>query len=341
MKKFIIRLLSFLGILLIGLVLLNTILPVYWGNLEFAIKAGQVASTSKKSEILFVGSSRTYRQVIPSIISDSLQVNSYNLGSYATYGAECIALTRSYIFKELQPKFLVLELQNIQEISDGNLNTARSNYYIDYTTYKFVCDYYNSLDDWSTDRKEKAIDNYKTSFLKRTFFYGTLKDAIYYIKGPKVDERMVKLSDNGFYSLETQLAAKKAAQSLKNRRAKFLVDPSQLLNRRNSIDSIYNHQNGSKANKVFLTQLTQLIELGKKCDIKVVYVLYPKMNPDDYTRLLPIANAIPEDNLIDLANPVLYPDLYEIENSFDLGHLNDKGAYLLSHQLAKKLKTLQ
>jgi hypothetical protein len=339
MKVFLTRIVLFIGVLVLGLVLLNSILPVYWGNLEFATKASVLRNSTVKYNTFFVGSSRTYRQVIPTVIDDTLSTLSYNLGSYATYGAECFKLSKDYILKELKPSLLVIELQDIQEIADLNLNTSRSNYYIDYNTYILAKEYFRNVTSLSINEQNENIEKYKQSFLKSSFYYGTLMEVFRYVISPKLESRIINNSIEGFYSLDKQILTENNANNIVKRRKEFLEDTTSMLIRKRMIDSVYS-VNENEGNAVYVRLVEKLIKVAQKQNTKLVFVLYPKMNPKDYVRLLPIARNIPKPNFIDLANPKVYPELYETENSFDEGHLNEKGAEVLTKLLAHKLKNL-
>ncbi|MDC1161878.1 hypothetical protein OAT18_00395 [Tenacibaculum sp.] len=55
-------------------------------------------------------------------------------------------------------------------------------------------------------------------------------------------------------------------------------------------------------------------------------------------KALNLSLQIPEENFIDMSNPLNYDLLYSYENSFDIGHLNSKGAMLYSKMLGIEFK---
>jgi hypothetical protein len=65
------------------------------------------------------------------------------------------------------------------------------------------------------------------------------------------------------------------------------------------------------------------------------------MSPKSYKKLLPILSLISKNHVIDLANPDKFPEFYEEENSFDVGHLNGMGAELMTQALVSQIKARQ
>ena len=57
-------------------------------------------------------------------------------------------------------------------------------------------------------------------------------------------------------------------------------------------------------------------------------------------KILRLYNTIGYSSKFDMGDPKIYPEYYSIENSYDIGHMNVKGAELYSIELAKKLGEL-
>jgi hypothetical protein len=92
--------------------------------------------------------------------------------------------------------------------------------------------------------------------------------------------------------------------------------------------------------KSMLARYNKLIKTCEKKGIKLI-ILMPPRGREPYTHLIPTYNQLPEDNKINLANPLEYPEFYEPENNYNYHHLNLKGASIYSDVLAKKFLELE
>ena len=86
MKSFLFRCAGFGVLLFVALQLVELAVPFYWGNSGFATKMGYLKESGLRYDTLFVGSSRVFRQVDPSIFDGATDglTKSFNLGVSAT-----------------------------------------------------------------------------------------------------------------------------------------------------------------------------------------------------------------------------------------------------------------
>ena len=73
-------------------------------------------------------------------------------------------------------------------------------------------------------------------------------------------------------------------------------------------------------------------------NINLVFVLPPRKTSHYISNLYA---SIPEKNKIQLADALEFPQLYIVNHSFDVGHLNTKGSEIYSKLLAIKLLELE
>ncbi len=83
-------------------------------------------------------------------------------------------------------------------------------------------------------------------------------------------------------------------------------------------------------------RIIKLNEDLKKEGIELIIFL-PPINRGDLDLSFLEKNNIP---ILDFYDPHLYPEFYQSKNLFDIGHLNKKGAELLSEKFAKQLNQL-
>jgi hypothetical protein len=334
MKIFLLKITLFSVLVLLIIGGLHILLPYYWGNSGIATKFEEI----KKIEVnhYFFGSSRTFRQINPTLFDSlsSTDSKSYNLGYAATYIPETFVLLEHFLKKSDFKKetTIFFELQDLNQISDNNFHSVNTKYYLRLKDVKFISNY---LDETSLDEelKQDILAKYRKSYIEKTFMLGCLEDLLKSLLKKDLNKNIIKKSSNGYLSLDKELSFKNTSKSLQNRRSDFLSDTISLSNRSQSIDSIFNSGINNKLNLTYIKKLTELQELAKSKNVKLYYTIYPRMEATAYELLVPLVQKLKKDYIINLANPKDYPEFYTTENSFDVGHLNEKGASLLTQKL--------
>ncbi|MCB0458303.1 MAG: hypothetical protein KDC91_11215, partial [Flavobacteriaceae bacterium] len=85
--------------------------------------------------------------------------------------------------------------------------------------------------------------------------------------------------------------------------------------------------------RVLLKKIYALIERSEKQGIQLVFILSPR-NID--TETYKVSTQIPQEHFLDLSSASRFPELYSLENSFDLGHLNDQGTAFYTKLLVEE-----
>lgn len=75
-----------------------------------------------------------------------------------------------------------------------------------------------------------------------------------------------------------------------------------------------------------------------KKGIDLYFVLPPRLPEGMYAELNAVLDQLPSKNVIKLYKYPQHSEFYTSANSFDLGHLNDKGAYLFTTELATQIR---
>ena len=157
------------------------------------------------------------------------------------------------------------------------------------------------------------------------------------------NENYLGQARNGFYSLEEQIITGTTGtqRTLTDRREAFLADPKELEQRAKSSRRIYNDPALWEAhNPIYLARLRQMIAMAEEAGVELIFVLPPRLG-GSYKTMLPLYHALPPANRIELADPDQYPEFYDPELSFDVGHFNQAGAELFSRQIARELIALR
>lgn len=327
MRKFILKTLLFATILLVALSLVDRHLPYYWGNEGLVSKMNKVIADEYRYDTYFVGSSRMYRHIQPSLF-DSLnsgKTRSFNLSYSGTKPPETYHFLKHFI-EECgdNTKYIFVELSVITDLAEVNRNSLRAMYCLDFQTYKtaFIACVQN--------KRYETAWNYTISYLSRMWKMGML-ESIWEFDGKTHYPQAVGRQGDGYYGLDDEkMDAGTTDSTFIKRLDNFFADTTTLTKRYEATLKEY------KKNKSFrpaapanIAQINRLIRQAERKDIHLIFVLQPR-NPG----LLSVYNALPESHKIDLCNPVKYPEFYLAKYSFDVGHFNSVGADLFTRAFA-------
>jgi hypothetical protein len=271
----------------------------------------------KNYNLLFIGSSKINNQINPQIIDSLLpQINSYNLGANASFNLENFQTIEEVISKsELPTKYIVLELQKKIDFSRNNLSSEKSFAPMDPENFIFASRYHLE------ERNYRQIGY---------TLYSTLFSILYLQQGMtnQVNSGMYNkyIEKNGFVPLDEDIA-------VQGRHIELLKNPLIIEDRK------LNYLNDNKVyleNSIFTKKLKSIQTLCKMKGIKLILLLPPPAESNAKVLLkYATLQGIPTINFLD---PNENKEFYLLENRFDAGHLNNKGANLFSKKLALKLK---
>lgn len=346
MKKFLIKTIIFAVLLLASTRSIQYLLPYYWGNPGYAAKIRYLNNNSEEYDTLFFGSSRIFRQVDP-ILFDSLTnfgSKSYNLGSGATYTPESYYLLKNFLRRSnsVDKGLILVELQVVTEIPDVNLHTARSKYYLDFQEYQFASRVISEKTNLSNKSKREQIKNYNITYLDRISSLGIFSDLMDSFRESATTRKNVKkfgLNNRGHRSLDTQFR-ENPSKGLRSRKKDFSKNPSEIENRKKALRKLYNTKSQITYSKTHLKRVNELITMAEKLGYNLIFILPPRLDEPNYVELLPLFQEIDSDHRIDMADPNRFPDFYTIDNSFDVGHMNDRGVKLFTTELAAQVNEL-
>lgn len=331
MKKFVFRLFLFAIIVFIPLSLVDRHLPFYWGNEGLSAKMHHIEQTDFTYDTYFIGSSRIYRHIVPSLF-DSLnrgKTHSFNLGYSATKPPETYYFLSHFLEKvPSNTKYIILELGDIEYLETVNRNALRSKYCIDAEHWWLA-----ALSHWE-DRKFMFSFNYTVSYLSRLLRIGMVKPALSYDKTSGPPNILGKHQD-GYSSLEDEMLNGENNNKFVLRFEQFKADTTSLTKRKKQIGEEYEVENKPLKGKANLKKINDLHQKAAEKGIQLILVKMPRS-----TGILPLYQNLNIDK-IDLGGPQKYPQFYTNTNSYDVGHLNENGAQTFTRELAREFQQLK
>lgn len=344
MKSFINKLLIFFFLYCTISLVISYLTPYHWGNPWFSSKIQFLKKNhNNKYNTFFFGSSRVYRQIDPEVFdgtfnsNSTIEISSFNLGAPATFNPQSYYLYEKFINSEPSNKteFCFIELMDVDLLSDYFLHQERTTYWQNYSEILFVGNSIYSNNQLNLKNKIKSGLNYSISYMENLLHLGHFGSQI--INPDYYDDKYLGLQKDGFFSLDNDYKTTKdetVKKRLLERKESIIKNPNLIDDRKLKISNFYNDFSNNY-DKVNLNRILELIEKSKQKGIQLIFILSPRNGSQ---QLINLSRQIPEMNIIDMSNPNNYDILYKNENSFDVGHLNSKGAVLYSKMLALAFK---
>ena len=340
MKRFLLRLAAFVLLYLVVISSISTLFPYYWGNPWYGSKIKYLENEGfKKHNTYFIGSSRFYRQINPLIFDTTLNqqtgdvVVSFNLGAPATFTPQTYYLYENFLNSKLaeSTKYCFLELTEVDNISADLIDEERSSYWITTKEFKFAITSFLKNKNITQLKKARNISHYLVSFFKSLFHIGHFGQQI--TEDNYYSPEYLGSGQNGYYPLEEQLDFTTNSNVRNNllKRNKSILNNSEIIERRREESVASYNMDGVAIDQIQLQRINHLINKSKEKGIHLFLVLSPRSKVPELIRL---GNSLSKDHFIDLSNPNKYPELYQPEYSFDVGHLNTKGSEIYSRLLA-------
>ncbi|MCG8698755.1 MAG: hypothetical protein MI922_11940 [Bacteroidales bacterium] len=338
MKNFVYKALLFLVILISVLFLLQLTKKTYhWGNRDFSSKLNYFNANRAKYNTLVFGSSRLYRQVNTQVFDSILithGIHTYNLATPGTFNPESYYLYENFInsLNEHQLKYALLELQNLRCFTDVNNGTTKGCYWHTPAYFKYSLNYI-AKSGFNKKYKQKTRKIYTKNFTSNLF-------NLSHITTPPVNSTFTN-GINGYYSLNQEINESDTTNECYIRRKNFMKDSSRY-SRRIDSGKQFNQLMGNSEylNKAHLDYINKLITLSKDKGVHLFLVIPPKQPVAVYMELAPIYHSVSKSHIIQLADYYEFTELYNFDNTFDLGHLNSKGANIFTILLAQRINEI-
>ena len=291
------------------------------------------AKNGDRFDTLFIGSSRVYRQLNPSLFDHlmaeaGLPTHSFNLGMDAMSTPEDSFVLEKVLAQRRKPlKWVITECLpiRVKYVEGGTEGTIRHAYWHDTrrfcaligTMFGPSADERVGFAQWlskSWNKAFKPIGVHLQLYLARMLNVGRGLEwmnppapVLEFYAGPKLD------GYDGVDRMISEAEIKELREQIANR-----IQPD------------YTPDFGDASSQSLLLYKRRMAEAH---GARTVLFIPPSSGENFY----PCPTFWPKAPLIDLSDPRLYPDLYKMENRCDHGHLNAKGADLLTRLLAEKL----
>lgn len=337
MRRFILNLLRIASLLMLVNMLGNLFFPLTQGDEGIVRKEKEAFASDEYYSTIFMGSSRTYRHINPQLfnqLTGQLEGASYNLGVPATFVPEIFYCYEQMLSKleSSESRTIIMELQEINLLAPKNLNSVKGTYWL---TNDYLILSVKIL--WAS-KKSILSKSIGTATFGAGWFINHF--GFNYLIGTKSEkEGREQKKEDGFACLTESMANITESNDLWKRRNNFLQDTTQMYQRakgRRSVSDLEAHKLDAK--NPLLQKITQLIERSAERGVNLVFVLPPRLQ--NYKTMLPLGYALGRHRFIDLSSPDTYPQLWRVEPSFDISHLNCEGANLYTQALVEQLEIL-
>lgn len=344
-----------IGLLGVIIILINqallAVLPYPWGEEDFNVRFEHYLANQEAYNTLFVGSSRTYRHIDPAVFDQEMaagseRTHSFNLGVPANSFPKTAVTVKQILAHNpdgLQTILFELTPFSIGWMQEDNYLTRRQIYWVDVDTLL-----YQLRSMWQSDTalggKIRNSGLQIATLIHKYSNFGLGDDILdYYLTDNFRDGRYLGPGGDGFYSLETAMETGKEENRRiwSQRRGELLANPRSLsegaeLNR-------LAFDEPASMRELTVTQVKKLAEmqdLAEEQGVTLYYYLPPRMNDRAYRSLMPVYFSLDPGERLNLGDPGQNPEFYSLANSFDMTHLNDKGAREFTQVLARKLMAL-
>lgn len=322
--------------LVIALVLIGygvrSSLPFSWGSMQLNSKLGFIDEYQLDPNVYFLGSSVTNRQVRPTLF-DSLvgdaQLSSFNLSIDGTMPPHHFYLLENLLKRDESIDYIFMELDGFDHMPPRHFMTTFSKFY--FSPKWFSWSMLNLVFSQSISFKQKLYMSYKymRSLLENMFFVNMRFDALKSrLKKNVYSYKVLNRYKDGYMYFNTEFT-----ENEKQKRDKEKL----LAQTKTEFEEAYNENPSSlKSNFIYKKMLKKYLEKAKDKGVKLFFVINPRNSVlISAEELLDIKTSFGDDIVIDLADPVVFSELYNPDLRYDADHLNGKGSILYTTYLAE------
>lgn len=338
MRKFLLKSILLTSIVLVICLGMRLFIGPFWGHSTASQKWEVYHIKHSDANTLFIGSSRIYKHIMPKVFDslakiDGYSTNSFNLGVNSFPAPQSLRMLDLLIEETGSVKYYFVELTPIyDEINDKIINTPEWNYWYDGHHLTLLARHVWSRPDLGYQNKIKRIKEHLQSYLGNFFLIGS---AQFYLEENLKDEKwLVEQFDQqkGFVSFESAMKNQaEKSDDLTGRFEKFQNDTTVLDIRKKEALKLKKWKKNNDLNSPYVEELKNLMKKVEDKGGKLFLIIPPRM--ENYSGYRFFADIYKMDNLIDLSDPESYPEFYQAKNSFDVGHLNLKGARIFTNRL--------
>lgn len=338
LKRFFLRTLAFLVILLLIRILVGILIPYHTGGGPISASIVHIEQKKKPVDILFMGTSRIRRGIIPTLFDSTCKKNrnredlSFNIGMNATRIGENLYLlkhfTRSNAGKAL--KVVFVEWSDTYFPHPDNRKTERARYWMDapnFRDYMFnVFESHGPKFAWT----EGHVTYITSAFIHRTFSLAHLGQS--WMKPARSEDdlditRGYKITYDHAPILQKNTSPDRKIPYFDSAFIRIQQANANELHRKQDIMPLYQD----------LKLWNKWLRRMKLQGVHMVLLIMPGQMSE---RQLGLARSISREHVLDLSDPNQYPDLYDRSVYYDKIHLNNAGGRLLTLHLAEAWKRM-
>lgn len=343
MRYFLTRLICVIAAVALVVGAIRFFVPFYYGNPIYIEKFKNLRAVEDEVSAIFFGSSHTFRQLSPVVFDESFGggMQSYNMGAPGAFGLEVNYIVKHFMEDRRRLpsnlKWLIVELQLPKPINEENLHSPKTKYFIDSKRYRIGVDFYKAY--FQYEEASEAISNLRASFLENILNIGLLRTQLFSLLQLHAGNSYSGEHNDGFVALDTIANTKSGMQ----RRIDFLENQETYVDsfRPGKVNNVHlENGNASRIGQEYLVAHEKLIQIAQDIDINIVFVILPAGFKHDLDANYALYDQLPEANIVDVGSFARYPDFYDPDLYFDRGHLNKKGAEMLSEALVKEIRFL-
>lgn len=309
--------------------------PLYGSN-GLIVKTDFLDNHPGRFNVLFVGSSSTFRHFIPERFNRHVgdtSLRAFNFGDYAVRPPESYHILETLLDRNPgQFKLVFIELADVDFVNPKNLHTSKVRYYNSAENYFFSLNtVLNS--GHPADYKIKTSLKHTVNFLERSFNTGFYRDQVK-VERLKFTHRKYVLGENkdGFRAVEA------VGKELNQRHEALLDSAAFLIRYKQQYAGMWKQRaDFNKPNPVHLKRLNRMIRSAEAQGTHLVFVMQPRYRLDMYPEVLALFNALDPMHRIDMTDPAANPEFYEMQYLFDIRHLNKKGARVYTDRFTQKV----
>jgi hypothetical protein len=323
-------------IILINLAIRHCFDPSWYrGNMALSMKMQDYLKIQDSVNTVFVGSSCIFWNLDP-VIFDSImppdwQIKSFNLGSSAFTPPETYwfvhELIRRYPGKI---KNIILELREPLPYNEKNRHTLRERYWLTPRWYSYIIKSELRNHDLPANERFYTMLFTTESYAEKLFnvgYFNTLLNQDAAVK----QNRNKKISQYRKNGMRGMLPIDEGHERIKT--PEFLKDTTMLAKMASAQKYLRQKNDPGQLNQMHLKAIQDLIKQCRQENIHLVFLFHPKTTYRQLPGTIGLMKHIPAGNLLDLADPDSFPELYLVENSLNNNHFNRKGTRVFT-QLA-------
>ncbi len=273
-----------------------------------------------------------------SLMPPEWKVYSYNFGSAGTHPPE----TYDFLEKLLKRhkgsiQNVIIELRDISLFPDQNRHTVRVRYFLTPKWYSFIVRAKLQKSSIPVEERISSIQQYGIAFMERWLNAGYIND----IYGKSRESKMKSENRKQYFqTTDVRGYAPLWPQQEAERTRIFQADTSFLTKIAIEHRIIRNREADLIPNRVHLKKLLKIIETCNKAGIHCVFLFHPKLEMLHLEETIALAGLVPENHLIDISDPDLYPELYLAANSMNKNHFNRQGTRIFTDLVARNFQAI-